>query len=456
MAFLRLFDVIEYNGPETDGVFAWKHPNKELRPGSHINVQQSQVAVFLKQGQVVSVFPAGGHKVDGNNPVFLTGLTKMVTGGASPWSSQIWFINLTDRMSVKWGTPSPIPIPLPGVGSKMAGALTLPVRARGNFTVTFDTEKIGPFIERLAGTKDVIAYEDIQSWFRDQTVAIIKSTLATVMVANNVDLGHIAMYLDGLSQGLLPKVSGTLAEYGIIVKNFVIEDISPDENSIAFKEYKSLASRVANAESRAEAQRAEAQGDADALRTRTDARQYAAIASSQAKALDQQLRGYAYQQQRMFDVMDTAAANTGSGADLMNQTMGMGVGMAMGNQIGGMMADAMGNATAFNVMTPQVPGMAGPAAVPGTPVAPGGTPASPGGTPSSRPAVPQPPLPDRPGAQATPQSAPQPTPQSPDTEQPAAQFDPVAAMTQLKRMLDAGLIPQDVYDAKRDEILKRM
>lgn len=454
MAF-RLFDVIEYNGPATDDVFAWKHPNKELRPGSHLNVQQSQVAVFLKQGQVVSVFPAGAHKVDGNNPVFLTGLTKMVTGGASPWSSQIWFINLTDRMSIKWGTPSPIPIPLPGVQLATLGARTLPVRARGNFTVEFDPSRIGPFIERLAGTKDEIRYEDIQMWFRDQTVAIIKSTLASVLVSNNVDLGHIAMYLDVLSQSLLPKVSGALAEYGIIVKNFVLSDVEADENSQAWNDYKAWSDNVSQAVYDADATRARAFGDADAQRTLADSQRYEDITRSQAKQLDQQLRGYTYQQQRAFNVMDSAASNTGSGSDFMNQAMGMGVGMTMGNQIGGMMADAMGNATAFSM---GVPGAAADAA--GTGTAQGGAPAASGATGAAQgvPPVPAPPMPAQQGqaAQSAPEAAKPEQPTRPAQSAHPQSSDPVAALTQLKQMLDAGLITQDIYDAKRDEILSRM
>jgi len=40
--------------------------------------------------------------------------------------------------------------------------------------------------------------------------------------------------------------------------------------------------------------------------------------------------------------------------------------------------------------------------------------------------------------------------------QQAAQDDPVAKLQQLKDMLDKGLIPQEIYDAKRNEILSKM
>jgi hypothetical protein len=36
------------------------------------------------------------------------------------------------------------------------------------------------------------------------------------------------------------------------------------------------------------------------------------------------------------------------------------------------------------------------------------------------------------------------------------QENPAEKLAQLKQMLDSGLITQEMYDAKRDEILRRM
>lgn len=405
-----LFDVIKYEGPGTGDLFAWRHPNHELKPGARLIVQESQVAVFLKQGQVVGSYGPGSHKIDGNNPVFLTGLTKLVTGGVSPNSAQIWFINLVDFPTVRWGTPSPIPIPVPGNVTSRSSALTLSVRARGTFGVRFDINRIGAFISRLAGTRDVISLSDIQGWFRDLTVDIIKSTLAQVIVMNHVDMGHITAYLQILSEDLNKKVSESLSEYGILVDKFKVSDVDVDKNT---DDYKIYARRVQQVE--------DVDAGAESTRIAADAQRYASVADSQAKQIDQKLREYSYQQERAFDALNNAAANTGSGSDVMNTAMGMGMGMNMGGSIGGMMANAMGDMATFGIMTPKTDADAAIAAAS--------------------------------GANG---DAAKPSPAEDQSQQQQSAVDPVETLKQLKRMLDADLITQDIYNAKRDEILSRM
>ena len=47
-------------------------------------------------------------------------------------------------------------------------------------------------------------------------------------------------------------------------------------------------------------------------------------------------------------------------------------------------------------------------------------------------------------------------PAQPAPQAAPAQEDPVATLKKLKTMLDAGLIPQEVYDKKMNEVLSRM
>jgi len=50
----------------------------------------------------------------------------------------------------------------------------------------------------------------------------------------------------------------------------------------------------------------------------------------------------------------------------------------------------------------------------------------------------------------------QPAPQQPAPQQPAAEPDPFESLSKLKKLLDAGLIEQSEYDAKKAEILSKM
>ena len=54
------------------------------------------------------------------------------------------------------------------------------------------------------------------------------------------------------------------------------------------------------------------------------------------KAEERRSQGYNYQQERQFDILETAAGNEGSqGSDLMGAGIGMGMGLGMGGMFGG-------------------------------------------------------------------------------------------------------------------------
>ena len=44
-----------------DSVFAWKHPETEIKIGSQLVVNESQEAMFVKNGELLDVFGPGTH-----------------------------------------------------------------------------------------------------------------------------------------------------------------------------------------------------------------------------------------------------------------------------------------------------------------------------------------------------------------------------------------------------------
>jgi len=115
--------------------------------------------------------------------------------------------------------------------------------------------------------------------------------------------------------------------------------------------------------------------------------------------------GEQYQQKRMLDIGMAAASNEGGGAGtMMGAGMGMGMGMGMGNMMGGMMGG----------MNPQMQqqGMMGGQQMMGQ------------GQPQQQAVAPAP--------------------------------DPMAKLTQLKGMLDGGLISQEEFDKKKADLLANM
>jgi membrane protease subunit (stomatin/prohibitin family) len=60
----QFIDVLQWN-EDTDGVLAWRYPmaDQEIQNGGQLVVRESQVAVFVNEGQVADVFGPGTHKL---------------------------------------------------------------------------------------------------------------------------------------------------------------------------------------------------------------------------------------------------------------------------------------------------------------------------------------------------------------------------------------------------------
>jgi membrane protease subunit (stomatin/prohibitin family) len=56
--------------------------------------------------QALDLFGPGRHTLETQNIPLIGGLLKMPTGDAGPFRCEVYFINKSERMAVKWGTDS--------------------------------------------------------------------------------------------------------------------------------------------------------------------------------------------------------------------------------------------------------------------------------------------------------------------------------------------------------------
>src|SRR5258706_2249473 len=112
----RIIDVVSHPNVMEDELI-WREPqagNGDFRMGSQVIVQESQAAVFVRQGQALDVLGPGSHSLSTGNIPILAGLIGMVTDGRTPFTADVYFINFKDMAPVGWGTNSPIQIDTPG------------------------------------------------------------------------------------------------------------------------------------------------------------------------------------------------------------------------------------------------------------------------------------------------------------------------------------------------------
>lgn len=215
-----LYSVIKNDRPYDEII--WKSPIEDFNTNTQLIVMESEEALFVKDGIIVETLQAGKHTLDTANYPFINKLQKLVSGGTSPYSAQIYFVDKAHKLELLWGTDSPI---------QMRDAefnFAVGVRARGSYSIQVKDSK--KFFVKLVGNMPVFTKEEIQAYFRTAFQMKIKHTVATVMKQSNLTILDMNTELERLSEAVISTLSDILDEYGIRLVNFYIADISIPEN----------------------------------------------------------------------------------------------------------------------------------------------------------------------------------------------------------------------------------
>ena len=118
---MAIQEVIKYEGENS--VLIYKHPAEDFNTMSQLIVHESQEAVFFSDGQALDSFRAGRYTLETKNIPLISKLRILVSGGVSPFHTEVYFINLATMMDIPWGTPSQVTVRDPNYGySYSAGA----------------------------------------------------------------------------------------------------------------------------------------------------------------------------------------------------------------------------------------------------------------------------------------------------------------------------------------------
>lgn len=290
---MKIFDIIKYEGP--NDVFVWKFPGEDFNTLSQLIVEESQEAVFFKDGKALDIFGSGRYTLHTQNIPLIRRIVNLPFNGVSPFHCEVYFINKVVSMDVKWGTSSPIPI------QDAIYKIILPVRANGQFGVkVVDSKKL---LIKLVGTIDKFEQATLKKYFKGVLLTNIKDFIATEFAEKQVSFLEIHSHLRDISNGIKEALAYEFEQYGIELVNFFVNEITPPDDDPSYIKLK------------------------DAL----------------AKKAEMSVMGYDYQQERAFNVLDKAAANEGAASNIMGAGMGLGMGINLGSVIGGTMGGAMTN-----------------------------------------------------------------------------------------------------------------
>ena len=344
----QFIDVIQWPNPEPE-VLMWRFPiqDEEIQNGASLTVRDSQAAMFVDEGVTADVFQAGTFKLTTQNLPVLTNLKNWSKLFESPFKSDVYFFNLRQQLSRRWGTSQPVT-----VRDADFGAVAL--RAFGRYSFRIADPAL--FFKEVTGVTAEYRGEQLEEQLRNVAV----TQLATAFGTSGIPFLDMAANQVALSQKMTELLQPLFAAMGLLLESFNVESVTLPE----------------------------------ALQKRMDERMGMGIVGDLSR----------YTQYQTAQAIPIAAQNEGGVA-------GIGAGIAAGMGMG-------------NAMT---------AAMMGQQVAPQGQPV----------------------VQAAQTAAPVAAATVAATA-PAAGEDLAGKLTQLKTLLDQGLINQADYDTAKAEVIKKI
>src|SRR5215469_6340451 len=158
----QFIDVIQWTEAD-DGTLAYRYPmeDMEIQNGGQLTVRESQMAVFVNEGQIADVFGPGLHRLATNTLPILTYLMNWDKAFKSPFKSDVYYFSTRLQTNQKWGTSTPITI-----RDKEFGAVR--IRAYGIYAYHIADPKV--FYQKVSGTRALYSVSDLDGQLRNTIV----------------------------------------------------------------------------------------------------------------------------------------------------------------------------------------------------------------------------------------------------------------------------------------------
>ena len=346
----KLVDVIQYEGDNS--TFVWKHPREDFNTLSQLIVHESQEAVFFMNGQALDLFGPGRYTLTTQNIPIIGKVLNLATGGETPFHCEVYFINKTVQMGIKWGTDTRVRFMEPTLGAP------LEIGASGELNLAVcDARKL---LVKLVGTMNGIAWgergngftKSLESSFRPLISTAVKTHLAASIKAESINILEVDENLEKLSAKLRAAIIPGFEEYGLTVPQFYVSTVVPLEDN-NYQQLRTLYATTLKAKS----VEAERQIEMERQTTETEIAKREAerrLIEAQVEAEKTKLAGFAeaevmhaqgYNQKDVLqaEVQKAYAAGIGnmggSGGSVTGDIVGLGVGLAAAGSISAQMGD---------------------------------------------------------------------------------------------------------------------
>ena len=265
----------------------WRHPEHSQVFGSQIIVSQTQEAVVLASGELVSILKPGAHTLkNANIPV----LKNFIQDGDNSFPFDIWFVNKVSSTNFKWGTKSPIQIKDNNYG------LLIPLGSYGSYECVI--KDFQSFLLRVVGTRFKYSIDDLKDYLLPLVERETKDAIAEE--ASSKDVFNISTELNEISDKIKTNLKEKFNSYGLNLRDFYVQSVSILSTDKSFEKLKDAIAESASIRMKAKA-----------------------VESSEA----------GYKTERTLDVLEKLAGNEGGAASAFaGAGLGLGAGLNVGNK----------------------------------------------------------------------------------------------------------------------------
>jgi membrane protease subunit (stomatin/prohibitin family) len=214
----QFIDVIQWT-EEGDGTLAWRFPmsGMEIQNGASLTVRESQMAVFVNEGQVADVFGPGMHTLTTQTLPVLTYLKNWDKLFESPFKSDVYFFSTRQQIDQKWGTPQPITI-----RDADFGAVRL--RAFGNYAFRVADPKL--FHTEISGTRETYSVQDVDGQLR----GLVLQNISQAIASSGIPFLDLAANQLKFAEALSNQLEPAFAAIGLKLEGMTVQNLSlPEE-----------------------------------------------------------------------------------------------------------------------------------------------------------------------------------------------------------------------------------
>ena len=210
----ELVDIIEWLDSSGDTmVHRFERHGNEIKHGAKLTVRESQVAVFINEGQIADVFNPGMYSLETKNLPIVSTLQGWRHGFESPFKAEVYFISTRRFTDLKWGTKNPIMLRDPEFG---------PLRLRMFGTYCVRVGDAATFVKEIVGTDGTFTTDEITSQLRN----LIVSRMSDLVAESKIPALDMAANYDEFGEFATKRLHPDFERYGLDVNSLLVENIS--------------------------------------------------------------------------------------------------------------------------------------------------------------------------------------------------------------------------------------